>query len=387
VIRVLYQDRPPWRRVKAPPPEARSFHTAVGGDTPTPLLAQPQLAAEFGVGEVALKLETDRLGLPSFKILGASWGTVEALRDVLPAGWSPRDGLAALAGRLPPVTLVAATDGNHGRALARVGKLLGLATHILVPESLSDTRVSKIAEDGARLTRVSGTYDDAVARSATIGERPDHVVVSDTSWPGYERIPAAVIDGYGTILAEVEEQYAADRRRPADLVIVQLGVGSFGAAVIRGLRRAAEVTPRIVGVEPTAAACVMASLAAGARVSVPGPHDSVMAGLNCGAPSLVAWPLLQAGLDAVVAIDDRQALDGVRTLAAVDLLVGECSGAAVAACRELLAGPNADAHRARLGLGPNASVLLFATEGVTDEAGFARTLGNAATPTEEIPRP
>ena len=123
--------------------------------------------------------------------------------------------------------------------------------------------------------------------------------------------------------------------------------------------------PRIVGVEPTHAACVMASLAADRLISVPGPHDSVMAGLNCGTPSLIAWPLLRAGLDAIIAIDDEPALSSVRTLAEDGLEVGECSGAFVAAAEELLAGPHAGSHRARLGIDDKSSVLLFATEGVT----------------------
>src|SRR5262249_6346151 len=123
---------------------------------------------------------------------------------------------------------------------------------------------------------------------------------------------------------------------------------------------------RIVGVEPEAAACVMASLAAGRRVMVPGPHDSIMAGLNCGTPSLVAWPYLRGGLDAVIAVDDAQARLGVDALAAAGVRVGECSGAAVAGARELLTGPHAGIHRRRLALPDDASVLLFATEGVTD---------------------
>jgi diaminopropionate ammonia-lyase len=216
-----------------------------------------------------------------------------------------------------------------------------------------------------------------VARSAVLSESDDHILVSDTSWPGYERVPSAVIDGYATIVAEVDEQLASSERRRPDLVIVQLGVGAFGCAIIRGLRRAGETEPRIVGVEPEQAACVMASLAAGRRVIVPGPHDSVMAGLNCGTPSVVAWPDLVAGLDGVVAVDDAQALAGVRELAGAGLAVGECSGAAIAACRALLTGPDAEANRGRLGIGSQSSVLLFATEGVTHQTTTGPLLSEA----------
>jgi diaminopropionate ammonia-lyase len=375
VTNVLYRKSPEQQIFESPPTEPRAFHAALDGYAPTPLLELPALARRWGVGRVLMKMETDRLGLPSFKVLGASWATVEALRPLLPADWMPRDGLRALVGRLPVRTLVAATDGNHGRALARLARILELPSRIYAPTNISPRRRAAIAAEGAEIVEVDGSYDDAVARSAQDAEDEASVLVSDTSWPGYEAVPAAVIDGYSTILWEIEDQLGASASARPDLVFVQLGVGSFGAAVIRHFRRRSDDAPRLVGVEPESAACVMASLAAGAIVSVPGPHDSVMAGLNCGTPSLVAWPLLRDGLDAVVAVDDEPVLDAVRVLAGDGLDVGECSAAAVAAAGELLCGPGADEHRARLEVAQHATVLLFATEGVTDQDAFARAVG------------
>ena len=375
--RVLYLDRSTATTVSSTS-DARRLHRATPGYEPTPLRGSPRLADSLGVRNVDFKLETNRFGLPSFKVLGASWAAVQALRHVLPSQWSPDHGLAALAGSLPAVTLAAATDGNHGRALAWVARHLGLASRIFVPDRLSDERVAAIRAEGAEVVQVTGTYDDAVRLSARECERDDHVLVSDTSWPGYETVPAAVIDGYATIMAEVEEQLGDLGRPRPDLVLVQLGVGAFGAAVVRHFRSLPGPPPRIVGVEPRQAACVMASLAAGQPVTVPGPHDSVMEGLNCGTPSLVAWPTLRDGLDAVLEIDDASALRAVRTLAADGLAVGECSGVALAAAEELLTGPESATHRLRLSLPTDASVLLFATEGVTDAASYARAVGNSA---------
>jgi diaminopropionate ammonia-lyase len=375
-MRILYPEAPE-RHVSDPPPLApREFHAALEPYAPTPLLELPALARACDVGRVVVKIESDRLGLPSFKILGASWATVQALRALLPAEWTARDGLRTLVGRLPARTLVAATDGNHGRALARVARTLELPARIYVPANVSARRRATIAAEGAEIVEVDGSYDDAVAKSAAAAEDEANILVSDTSWPGYEAVPAAVIDGYSTILWEIEEQLSATAAARPDLVFVQLGVGAFGAAVIRHFRRPGAVVPRIVGVEPEGAACVMASLAAGQMVSVPGPHDSVMAGLNCGTPSLVAWPLLRHGLDATVALADEPVLDAVRLLAHEGLAMGECSAAAVAAALELLRGPLADEHRSRLSVAQDATVLLFATEGVTDEEAFAHAVGD-----------
>src|SRR5947199_8832746 len=100
-----------------------------------------------------MKLESDRLGLPSVKLLGASWATVFALRGLLPERWRPSDGLGALRGRVPNVTLAAATDGNHGRALAHVAMLLGVSARIYVPDGLSAERVDAIRAEGAEVVQ------------------------------------------------------------------------------------------------------------------------------------------------------------------------------------------------------------------------------------------
>jgi diaminopropionate ammonia-lyase len=364
-IRFLYRRRQkdtavhPRRGVDPP-----RFHRAMAGYDPTPLTHLPRLAAALGVEAVRVKVEVSRLGLPSFKILGASWATITALRPLLPPWWTPGHGLRPLAGHLPDLTLVAATEGNHGHALARVAAWLGLRCRVYVPETMSQTRRQSIQDEGAAVIPVEGTYDDAVARSASDGTNDGSVLVSDTSWPGYELVPEAAIAGYSTILGELQDQLASCGARDPDLVLVQLGVGSFGAAVARHF---AGSPTRIVGVEPTQAACVMASLAAGRRVRVPGRHDSVMVGLNCGTPSYVAWPTLVGGLDSVIALGDQWALSGVKTLADEGIDAGPCAGVAAAAARELLAGPEADIHRALLHVRRDASVLLFATEGPTSD--------------------
>ncbi len=212
---VLYRHCPVGLEIPPPNNSARAFHRALNGSgSPTPLCALPEIAATLRVAHLDLKLESDRLGLPSFKVLGASWATVEALRPVLPSWWRPKDGLEPLAGALPALTLVAASDGNHGQALAHVARLLGLRSRVFVPERLSAMRQEAIEREGGEVVRIAGSYDDAVAQSASDVERHGRVLVSDTSWPGYEHIPAAVIDGYATILWEVEEQLQAAGRFP-----------------------------------------------------------------------------------------------------------------------------------------------------------------------------
>ncbi|HMO58367.1 MAG TPA: diaminopropionate ammonia-lyase [Roseiflexaceae bacterium] len=370
-----FYHNPVVHRTPAPLPDraALAFHRRLPGYQATPLRQAPALAQHLGIGEIWIKEETCRMGLPAFKILGAAWAIRCALEAHLGglAAWETIDDLRL---QVQPhhLRLAAATDGNHGRAVAHMARRLGCAATILVPAGTAAARIDALLGEGATVIVVDGTYDDAVARSATLATA-DCLVISDTSWPGYERIPHQVIEGYSTIFHEVDDALPA----APDLVMVQMGVGALAAAVIRHYRRPGG--PRIVGVEPERAACVLESLKAGTLVDIPGPHDSIMAGLNCGAPSLIAWPLLQHGLDAATTVSDEQAREAMRLLAAAGIIAGETGAAGLAGLLAL-----DTEERTILGLGPHSRVLAIVTEGATDPIAYEQIVGrHAATCAEQ----
>jgi diaminopropionate ammonia-lyase len=394
-----------------PGPSVHAFHQRLPGYAPTPLREVPELAARCGVGRMLVKDESHRMGLPAFKILGASWATYRVLCERLGGEpeWATLDDLAAVvAARLGPLRLVAATDGNHGRAVARMARLLGLSATILVPEGTAAARIDGIASEGAEVVVSPGSYDDAVARSADMAGDRD-LVISDTSWPGYEDPPRWVIEGYSTIFAEIDAQLTAlgdgkggapasvehDGGGPGggaglgavtvtdegvevpgaavvDVAVVPLGVGALGASAGACLRAGREPDdgPLLIGVEPTTAACVAAAVEAGHLVEVPGPHRSIMAGLNCGLASMLALPTVTASFDAFVAVDDDRCRQAIRAHAAAGMDVGETGAAALAGLMAVV-----DEHRAELPIPLEATVLLLATEGVTDPANFERIVG------------
>ena len=339
----------------------RAFHRELPGYAVTPLVAAPALAAELGLDALWVKVESRRLELPSFKILGASWAISRLLVDrfgTLPDPPTLDDLRVALATDTP-ITLVAATDGNHGRAVARMARLLGCACRILVPAGTAEARITGIESEGATVTVVDGTYDDAVRVSAA--EAADDVlIVSDTSWEGYTEVPRWVIDGYSTIFAEVDEQL--DGVVP-DVVVSQMGVGALTAAVADHYAARAA----IVAVEPLSAACGLRSAEAGRPVEVPGPHDSIMAGLNCGNVSILAWPTVVAGVDVFVAVDDDAAERAMRDLAAVGIVAGETGGSGLAGLRVLT--------ERRDPIVAGRSALVICTEGATDPEAYKRIVG------------
>jgi diaminopropionate ammonia-lyase len=349
------------------------FHRRLPGYEETPLVDAPRLAEAIGVGKVFVKDESSRLGLPAFKVLGTSWAVYRALEERLGdegfGHWEAIEDLKQKLEPLRPLSLVAATDGNHGRAVARVARLLGLGARIFVPQDMVAARREAIAGEGAEVVVVDGSYDDAVERSA----EADGLLISDTSWPGYERVPSWVIEGYSTMLWEIEEELLRRDETGLDLVVVQVGVGAFAAAVASHFRRAdSPQHPKLVAVEPAGADCLFRSVSAGRLVSVPGPHDSIMAGLNCGRPSLVAWPILSRSMDVLVAVDDEPAREAMRLAARTDIVSGESGTAGLGGLLHLLQSAEDGETRRLLGVNGDTRVLLFNTEGATDPDAYQR---------------
>ncbi|WP_222868529.1 diaminopropionate ammonia-lyase [Actinomadura syzygii] len=346
------------------------FHRSMPGYARTPLIEAPDLARRLEVGRVFVKNEQSRLGLPSFKILGSSWGIHRTLCDRL--GLDPSISFGALreaAGPLRDHVLTCATDGNHGRAVAHMAGLLGMRARIYVPLDVSASRAAAIEGEGAQVIRVFASYDDAVRYVARQAERDSReILVSDTSWPGYETVPRHVIDGYSTIFDEIDEQLAEaglDPARAVDLVVVPTGVGAFAAAV--GLRFGPRAATRVATVEPDSADCAHRSLAAGVPTTVKGPHHSVMAGLNCGELSLIAWPILRATVDATITVDDRAAREAMRIFAGCGIEAGESGAASLAGALLVCADQGS---RAAAGLSRRSTVLLLNTEGASDPASY-----------------
>jgi diaminopropionate ammonia-lyase len=321
----------PWaapRAVPAPSQEALGFHRALPGYARTPLRDLPWAAAALGLARVALKDESDRFGLPAFKVLGASWAVERALRA-----------------HPGTHTLVAASAGNHGRAVAWVAARRGLVARIHLPARSALARRAAIAGEGAEVVVVDGDYEDAVAQAAAEGARDGCLELADVG----DSDPARwVIDGYATLFAELAESF--------DVALVPTGVGSLAAAAARW---GAATGTRIVGVEPETAACLTASLAAGEPVRIATPGTS-MAGLDCAQVSAAAWPSLRAGVHATVTVSDAEAHAAMRDLAAHGLRIGDCGAAALAALQAVALDE------------PGARVLLVATEGVTDPDAYAR---------------
>jgi diaminopropionate ammonia-lyase len=318
--------------VEVPREDAAAFHRALAGYAPTPVRSLDGIAAELGLGAVLLKDESDRLGLPAFKVLGASWAVERALRAHPGAH-----------------TLVTASAGNHGRAVAHVAARRGLGCRVFLPRRSLAVRREAIAGEGAEVVVVDGTYEDAVGLAEADATEPGVLEIADVG----DSDPARwVVDGYATLFAEAAAQAGYD------LILVPVGVGSLAAAAAR---HGAHAGAKVIAVEPTTAACLTASLAAGQPTPVPTP-GTTMAGLDAAEVSSTAWPTLRAGIHGTITVDDAEAHAAMQELAAAGLQIGESGAAPLAALRALMADPACAALREATA---PSRVLLVATEGRT----------------------
>ncbi len=354
--------------------EPQIFHRRLPEYEVTPLVRLKSLAGRLGLGELLVKDESDRLGLPSFKILGASWAVYTLLSrklGLVMGSWEGLEELYALLEPLRPLELVTATDGNHGRAVASMAERLGLWAKVFVPEGIAASRVDAIRSHGAEAVVVDGDYDDAVAAAAASVEgESGSLLVQDTGWDLYEEVPSWIVDGYDTLFQEADEQILELGIGRPDLILVQIGVGSLAMAAIRHyFAPGGSCMPRMLGVEPVTAATAIASLKAGRPEMVPGPHRSVMAGLNCGLLSSPAWPWIRGGLDGIVAIEDDRASQAAAELRALSIDAGESGAAGFGGLLEICSNPAMPFVRERARLSPSSVVLVINTEGAVEATG------------------
>ncbi|SCY07260.1 diaminopropionate ammonia-lyase [Microvirga guangxiensis] len=359
--------------------EVERFLAYRGNHAPTPLHSLAVLSSELGVGAIHMKDEGFRLGLGSFKALGGSYAVIRLVLEEA----SRRLGRPVDVAELPMsevrsiasgMTVACATDGNHGRSVAQGAQLVGAEAVIFVHSGVSDERVAAIARFGARMIRVEGTYDDSVAEAARVASEKGWTVVSDTSWPGYERIPGLVMQGYTAMVREALRQLPETPTH----VFVQAGVGGVAAAVaahfalVFGDRR-----PTFIVVEPARAACLFETARAGYPVKIAHGEPTVMAMLECYEPSLIAWRVLSRTADGFMIVDEEDAIAAMNRLARPvgkdpAIVAGESGGAGLAGLIRATADPEI---RAALHLDETSRIFIINTEGATDPERYAELVG------------
>ncbi|KAF1046053.1 MAG: Diaminopropionate ammonia-lyase [Herbaspirillum frisingense] len=346
---------------------------------PTPLLDLPRLAQELGLAQLAVKDESQRFGLGAFKALGGIYAVLRLGQDYAAARLQRTPHMAelldgSLRELMRGLTMVCASAGNHGKAVAAGCRLLGCRALIYVHRSVRPCRLEAIRAQGAEVRQLDLGYDDAVAQAGADARAHGYVLVSDTAGPGGDRVTGWVMQGYTALIDEALEQLP----QPPTHVFVQAGVGGLAGAAAAYLAAArATVATRVIVVEPRRAACLLhnADAAVPARIAAEAP--SVMSMLDCREPSLLAWRVLRETAYAYLAVEEDEAVHAVRRWAAPSdgdprLLAGASGATGLAGL--LHAGARAPMREA-LGLDAAARVLLINSEGPNDTQAFTEQTG------------
>lgn len=379
---------------------ARAEISSWPGYEPTPLRSLHVLASRFGLGWVGVKDESGRFGLGSFKALGGAYGVRQVMmggdtgagaRGFTGKPGSARgDGSGNRRGGDPAPTVTCASDGNHGRAVAWGARMFGLGAVIYLPSHVTGMRAEAIRSFGARVVRVDGEYDDAVAQAARDARDNGWTVISDTSYPGYMEIPRVVMVGYTVMVEEAMAALGAWRSMPEAStgahmdptpthVFIQGGVGGLAAAVIGHLwGRLGPDRPVAVIVEPETSDGLYQSGRAGEPRAALGDLDTIMGGLSCREISPLAWEVVGVGAHAFMTVRDEGIAPVMRAAARGELgdpFEGGESG--VAGLLGLVEAAGDAELRQAIGLGERSRVLLFNTEGATDPELYERIVGTA----------
>ena len=376
--------------------KARAFHAQMPGYEMTPLKRLSNLALRLGLGSIWVKDESARMRLNAFKSLGGSFAIY---RFICQKVGRPNLSFAELMSdevraSLGDITFTSATDGNHGKGLAWATRKFGFPCVIYVHKNTSQARIDAIAEFDAEVRVVDGNYDDAVRQCEQDARANGWQVVSDTSWPGYEDIPTWVMQGYTTLMAETQEQFAALGIVKPTHVFLQAGVGAFAASVIAFYEKLFGAdAPISIVVEPRMADCLYHSLRIGdgRPHSVSGDLDTIMAGLACGEPSPLAWQILWNCADFIITAPDYVAAKGMRMygvpLKGDPVVISGESGAVTLGVLPFIMGNGGAAElRQQLQLDENSRVLLINTEGNTDPDYFRNVVWEGVFPVPEAYR-
>ena len=367
---------------------AVTFHRSLPVYEPTPLADLKCLSAGLGLGRIAVKDESKRFGLNAFKGLGTSYSVARYLAQYLdlPESEMTYENLQKPENRerLRGVTLVTATDGNHGRGIAWAAKLFGLFAHVFMPKGGSPERLANIRGLGAEAAFTNYNYDDAVRYAAQMAKEKGWVLIQDTAFEGYTEIPLWIMQGYTTLAHEAVEQFGETPTH----IFLQAGVGSMAGAVTGYFAaHSGENRPVVTIVEPNSADCLYRTAAAndGKPHIVTGEINSIMAGLSCGEPNPIGWEILRDYADHFVSVPEWVAAKGMRILGNPTgddprVISGESGAVTTGFVAELMQNTSLDYLRDRIGLNKDSRILCVSTEGDTDRTNYRRVVWDGLYP-------
>ena len=376
--------------------QAREFHKSFPQYSITPLAKLDGMAEGLGLGGLFVKDESYRFGLNAFKVLGGSFAMAKYIAKEMGKDVSEMtyDYLTSKKFRddFGQATFFTATDGNHGRGVAWAAKRLGQKAVVRMPKGTTKTRFDNIAKEGATVTIEEVNYDDCVRMAAAEAAKTEHgIIVQDTAWDGYEEIPSWIMQGYGTLVLEADQQLKEMGVERPTHVFVQAGVGSLAGAVVGYFAHKYKDNPPVMAVcEASAADCLYRSAVAktGNLVNVTGDLQTIMAGLACGEGNTIGWDILKNHVDVFASCPDWMSAKATRIYANPlgddpHVVSGESGSVPLGFCFTALHDEDAKDLKEALKLDENSNVLVISTEGDTDPVRYREIVWDGLYGTDE----
>ncbi|KAF1678954.1 diaminopropionate ammonia-lyase [Veillonella sp. R32] len=358
----------------------KAFHESLPNYKATPLQELKRLSSELGVKGIYVKDESYRFGLNAFKGLGGSYALAKVIANTLNISLDDVQQV-----KPNTFTFVTATDGNHGRGVAWAAQNLQQKAVVYMPKGSAQERLDNIRKLGATAEITDLNYDDTVRFAKEQADINGWTLVQDTAWPGYEEIPAWIMQGYMTLALEAVE--ALGDVKPTH-IFLQAGVGAMAGALTGFFHDIYQTElPVITYVEPNQADCLFKTAEAndGKLHAVEGDLDSIMAGLCCGEVCTVGWEQIRQHGSHFVSCPDFIAADGMRVLGNplpgdTPIISGESGAVTTGLVYNLLTKPEFITYKEQIGLSDNSVILCISTEGDTDKENYRRVVWEGAYP-------
>jgi diaminopropionate ammonia-lyase len=360
----------------------RAFHKKFPLYEMTNLHSLSNISKEFGVDKIWVKDESTRFNLNAFKVLGGSYAIGKYLSEKLDMNISDItfEMLKSedIKRKLGEIIFVSATDGNHGRGIAWAANALLQKSVIFMPKGSSQYRLKKIIDEGATASITDYNYDDAVRLASEYANDNNGVLIQDSSWEGYTKIPTWIMQGYATLIDEALEQIENNNDDYPTHVFLQAGVGSFAGSILGYLvSKFGKNKPIVAIIEPNEAACIYKS----ANENDGNPHNvtgfmpTIMAGLACGEPSLVAWEILRDYSDVYISCPDNVSARGMRILSNPiyddqRIISGESGAVGMGLLSLIMTDKSLESLKKDLKIDKNSRILIISTEGDTDPKSY-----------------
>ena len=268
---------------------------------PTPLIHSPYLSKNCG-NSVYLKPENMQ-ATGAYKLRGAYYKISTLTQEEKDRG------------------LVTASAGNHAQGVAYAAQAAGVAATIVMPTTTPLVKVNNTKDYGAKVVLHGEVFDDAAELAAKMAEEEGLTYVHPFN-------DLTLATGQGTIAYEIFQDLP-----DVDVILVPIGGGGLAAGVST-LAKLLNPHVEVIGVEPTGAASMQASLEAGHVVTL--PATTIADGVAVKTPGDKVFPYVQKNVDRIITIDDSELVEAFLDVMERHKMVVENAGLlTVAALRRL----------------------------------------------------